>query len=116
MAPQPGRVQAYAVASASQFAFVADLPGEPSLQTIVTRYFDGYDVVVCEGYRHETPWVVEVFRPGEGRDAPLLEARVTLALVTDEDLPHPHRFPPDDVPALAAYLGRRFSLAGFGED
>ena len=57
-------------------------PASPASQTIVARYFDGYDVVVCEGYRHETPWVVEVFRPGEGRDAPLLEARVTLALVT----------------------------------
>ena len=106
--------QAYAVGSASQFAFVSDLPGEPSLQTIVDRFFGGYDVVVCEGYRHETPWVVEVFTPGEGREAPLLDARVTLALVTDEDLPHPHRFARDDAPALAAYIGRRFALRGFG--
>ena len=108
--------QAYAVASASQFAFVTDLPGEPSLQTIVSRYFGGYDLVVCEGYRHETPWVVEVFRRGEGREAPLLEARVTLALVTDEDLPHDHRFTPGEAPALAAYLGRRFSLPSFRGD
>ena len=70
--------------------------------------------MVCEGYRHETPWVVEVFRPSEGRDAPLLDSRVTLALVTDEDLPHHHRFTRDDVPALAEYLGRRFALSGFG--
>lgn len=106
--------QAYAVGSASQLAFVTDLPGEPSLRSIVDRYFGGYDVVVCEGYRHETPWVVEVFSPGEGREAPLLDAVVTLALVTDEDLPHPHRFARDDAPGLADYLGRRFSLRGFG--
>lgn len=105
--------QAYAVASASRFAFVADLPGEPSLRSIVDRYFVGFDVVVCEGYRHETPWVVEVFRPGEGRDAPLLDPAVTLALVSDADLPHPHRFPPDDVGALARYLGERLQLPGF---
>jgi len=108
--------QAYAVGSASQLAFVTDLPGEPSLRTIVDTYFGGYDVVVCEGYRHETPWVVEVFSPGDGREAPLLDARVTLALVTDADLPHHHRFARDEVPALAAYLGRRFSLRGFDAD
>ncbi len=104
---------AYAVGSASRFAFVSDLTGEPSLHRIVSRYFSSYDVVVCEGYRHETPWVVEVFSPGEGREAPLLDAQVTLALVTDEDLPHHHRFARDEVPALAEYLVRRFDLAGF---
>jgi molybdopterin-guanine dinucleotide biosynthesis protein MobB len=107
--------QAYAVASASQLAFVTELAREPSLQTIVARYFPGYDVVVCEGYRHETPWVVEVFRPGEGRDAPLLDASVSLALVTDADLPHAHRFPSGDVTGLAAFLGRRLALPGFDE-
>ena len=72
MAPlrRPG-AQAYAVASASQLAFVAELDDEPSLATIVARYFPSYDVVVCEGYRHETPWVVEVFRRrGERGSAP----------------------------------------------
>ena len=28
------------------------------------RYFGGYDVVICEGYRREAPDVVEVFRVG----------------------------------------------------
>jgi hypothetical protein len=51
-----------------------------------------------------------VFRRGEGRDTPLLDPRVTLALVTGEDLPHPRRFAPGDVPALAAFLVQRFGL------
>ena len=106
--------QAYAVGSASQLAFVTGLEREPSLATIVARYFSTYDVVVCEGYRHETPWVVEVFRPAEGREAPLLAPSVSLALVTDADVPHPHRFAQDDVPALAAFVGRRLGLPGFG--
>jgi molybdopterin-guanine dinucleotide biosynthesis protein MobB len=106
--------QAYAVASASQLAVVAQLDKEPSLAAIVARYFPSYDVVVCEGYRHETPWVVEVYRPGEGRDAPLLDASVTLALVSDAAVPHPHRFAPADVPQLAAFLGARLGLPGVG--
>jgi molybdopterin-guanine dinucleotide biosynthesis protein len=105
--------QAYAVASSSQLAFVAELACEPSLRAIVDRYFPGYDVVVCEGYRHETPWVVEVFLRGEGRDAPQLDPSVSLALVTDADHPHAHRFAPDDASGLAAFLGRRFALKGF---
>jgi molybdopterin-guanine dinucleotide biosynthesis protein MobB len=105
--------QAYAVGSSSQLAFVTGLEREPSLSTIVARYFSAYDVVVCEGYRHETPWVVEVFRPGEGREEPLLASSVTLALVSDADVPHPHRFAPDDVEELAAFLGERLGLRGF---
>jgi molybdopterin-guanine dinucleotide biosynthesis protein len=106
--------QAYAVGSPSQLAFVTDLPGEPSLRTIVERFFGGYDLVVCEGYRHETPWVVEVFRPGEGREAPLLDASVSLALVTDAEVQHAHRFAPDDAAALAAFLLDRFGLPAQG--
>jgi molybdopterin-guanine dinucleotide biosynthesis protein len=104
--------QAYAVGSPSQLAFVTDLPGEPSLHAIVDRFFTSYDVVVCEGYRHETPWVVEVFRPGEGRDRPLLDPSVSLALVTDADVAHERRFAPDDAAALAAFLLGRFGLKG----
>ncbi len=36
----------------------------------MARYFGGYDVVVCEGYRREAPDVVEVFRSGAGYESP----------------------------------------------
>ena len=107
--------QAYAVASPSQLAFVAELDKEPSLSTIVARYFPSHDVVVCEGYRHETPWVVEVFRAGHGREAPLLDPSVALAVVSDADVPHPHRFAADDAAGLARFLGERLRLPGFEE-
>ena len=34
-----------------------------------------------------------------------------LALVTDADVPHPHRFAPDDAAGLAAFLVERFGLS-----
>ena len=60
---------AYTVASASKLAFVARRDEEASLEEIVARYFGGYDVVVCEGYRREAPDVVEVFRAGAGYES-----------------------------------------------
>ncbi len=64
----------------------------PRLEEIVGRYFGGYDVVVCEGYRREAPDVVEVFRSGAGYESPVCEPAEALALVTDTELAHAHRF------------------------
>ncbi len=58
--------EAYAVASASKLAFVTRLRAETKLTDLVERYFAGYDLVVCEGYRQEAPHVIEVFRVGAG--------------------------------------------------
>ena len=92
---------AYTVASAVQ----ARLRGAPreggGLEEIVARYFAGYDIVVCEGYRREAPDVVEVFRAGAGYESPVCEPGEPLALVTDAGLPHEHRFGLDDDAALA---------------
>jgi molybdopterin-guanine dinucleotide biosynthesis protein MobB len=54
---------AYTVASSSKLAYVARRDEEATLDEIVSRYFAGYDLVICEGYRREAPHVVEVFRP-----------------------------------------------------
>jgi molybdopterin-guanine dinucleotide biosynthesis protein MobB len=102
---------AYTVASASKLAFVAQRDGEASLDEIITRYFGGYDVVICEGYRREAPDVVEVFRSGAGYDSPVCEPAEALALVTDTELAHTHRFGLDDAAALATFLVERLSLA-----
>jgi len=101
---------AYAVASASKLAYVARRDEEASLEEIVARYFSGYDVVVCEGYRREAPEVVEVFRTGAGYDAPVCESGEPIALVTDAGLEHEHRFGLDASPALAAFLVGRLGL------
>ena len=102
---------AYAVASASKLAFVARRDGEASLDEIVTRYFGGYDVVICEGYRREAPDVVEVFRSGAGYESPVCEPGEPLALATDAALAHQHRFGLDDNEALARFLVERLGLA-----
>jgi len=101
---------AYTVASASKLAFVAQREEEASLDEIVARYFGGYDVVVCEGYRREAPAVVEVFRAGAGYESTVCEPGEPLALVTDAGLAHEHRFGLDDGAALAAFLVERLGI------
>ena len=101
---------AYTVASASRLAFVARRDEEASLDEIVRRYFAGYDVVVCEGYRREAPDVVEVFRAAAGYESPVCAADEPLAFVTDAALEHEHRFGLDDAAALAAFIVERLGL------
>ena len=102
---------AYTVASASKLAFIARRDEEATLGEIVARYFGGYDVVVCEGYRREAPDVVEVFRAAAGYESMVCEPGEPLALVTDAGLAHRHRFGLDDGDALAAFLVARLGLA-----
>ena len=104
--------ETYAVASAAKLAFVTELRAEAALSDIVRRYFAGYDVVLCEGYRREAPRVVEVFRRGAGHDEPLCGPEETLALVTDAGLSHDHRFGLDESGPLARFLERRLGLTG----
>jgi len=106
---------AYTVASSSKLAHVARRDGEAALDEIVSRYFGGYDLVICEGYRREAPDVVEVFRSGAGYEAPVCEAGETLALVTDAGLVHDRRFGLDDNEALARFLLSRLGIATAGE-
>ena len=84
--------------------------GETSLEEIVARYFDGYDVVVCEGYRREAPDVVEIFRSGAGYESTVCELDEPLALVTDAELAHAHRFGLDET-RRSRFLVERLGLA-----
>jgi molybdopterin-guanine dinucleotide biosynthesis protein MobB len=102
--------EAYAVGSPGKVAFVAGQREEASLQEIVARFFGGFDVVICEGYRREAPDVVEVYRSGAGYESTVCEPAEPLALVTDADFAHPHRFGLDDTGALARFLVERLRL------
>jgi molybdopterin-guanine dinucleotide biosynthesis protein B len=102
--------EAYAVGSPGKVAFVARRQEEATLDEIVARFFGGYDIVICEGYRREAPDVVEVFRSGAGYESMVCEAGEPVALVTDADLAHPHRFELDATAALARYLVELLAL------
>lgn len=102
--------EAYAVASSSKLAYVARRPREATLDEIVDRYFSGYDIVVCEGYRREAPDVVEVFRAGAGYESPVCDPSEPLALVTDTELAYDRRFGLDEVGTLARFLIEHFGL------
>ena len=96
---------AYTVASASKLAFIARRDEEASLDEIVARYFDGYDVTTHIVSYHA--------QSGRGRELELLEhlrSGRDLALVTDAGLAHEHRFGLDDGAALAAFLVERLGI------
>jgi molybdopterin-guanine dinucleotide biosynthesis protein MobB len=101
---------AYAVGSPGKVAFVTRQEREATLEEIVARFFRGYDLVICEGFRREAPDVVEIFRSGAGYESMVCEPHEPIAIVTDAALAHPHKFGLDDVPALAAFLVERLEL------
>jgi molybdopterin-guanine dinucleotide biosynthesis protein MobB len=102
--------EAYAVGSPGKVAFVARRQEEATLEEIVARFFGGFDVVLCEGYRREAPDVIEIFRTGAGYESMVCEPGEPLALVTDAELAHPYRFGLDDAAALARFLVERLDL------
>jgi molybdopterin-guanine dinucleotide biosynthesis protein B len=106
--------EACALASASKLAFVTRSPCETTLAELVEQYFAGYDLVVCEGYRHEAPHVIEIFRSDAGLATLKCPPDELLAVVTDADVPHPHRFALDDAAGLAAFVVQTLGIAAAG--
>jgi len=100
---------AYAVASAGRIAFVESLGArpEPKLRDIVARFFCGFDLVLCEGYRLEAPETIEVFRRAAGCEQPVCGPGESLAIVTDAPVEHDRRFALDDVGELARFVVTR---------
>ena len=98
---------AYVIASPERLAYIAKLDAELELTDIARRYFAGFDLVVGEGYKRTAPHRVEIFRRGAGYDEPLCDPGEALALVTDADLKHEHRFGLDDARGLAQFLAVR---------
>jgi molybdopterin-guanine dinucleotide biosynthesis protein B len=99
--------EAYVIASPERLAFIAKLDAELELVDIVERFYGGFDIVVAEGYKRTAPHRVELFRAGAGHAEPLCGPGEALALVTDADLEHEHKFGLEDAPALAAFLAAR---------
>ena len=98
---------AYVVSSPSRVAYVGTLEQELPLTGIVERFFSDMELVVAEGYKRSAPHRVEIFRRAAGHTEPLCKPGESLALVTDSELTHPHRFALDDGAGLAAFIARR---------
>ncbi len=99
--------RAYAVVSPVRLAYVMRLAEELPLRELARRFFPGFDIVVAEGYKREAPHRVEVFRRAAGHAAPLLGPQESLAILTDIEVEHPHRFGLDDIAGLAAFIAAR---------
>jgi molybdopterin-guanine dinucleotide biosynthesis protein B/molybdopterin-guanine dinucleotide biosynthesis protein len=99
--------EAYVVSSPQRLAYITTVEREIPLTEIARRFFAGVDLVVAEGYKRTAPHMIEVFRHGAGHAEPLCGAGESLALVTDTDLPHEHRFALDDAAGVARFLAAR---------
>lgn len=99
--------EAYAVASPDKLAFVTRLPQELPPGDIARRFFAGFDIVVAEGYKRTAPHRVELFRIAAGHTEPLCAPGEAMALVTDSDVEHEHRFGLEDARGLAQFLAAR---------
>ena len=102
--------EAYLVDSPARLAFISRLAAPARLADLVVRYFAGFDMVVVEGHKLEAPYKVEIFRRDSGHDQPLCEPGEALALVTDTDTEHDHRFALGDAASLAQFLAERIDL------
>jgi len=98
---------AYVVSSPERIAYIGKLDEELSLQALVRRFFADMDLVVAEGYKRSAPYRIEVFRQAGGHSEPLCGPDETLALVTDTDLAHEHRFDLDQAGELAKFIVAR---------
>ncbi len=99
--------RAYAISSPERLAFITKLDGELELPEIVKTYFGDFDIVVAEGYKRTAPYRVELFRLGAGHTEPLCAPGEAIALVTDAELEHEHRFGLEDGVGIAAFLAAR---------
>lgn len=98
---------AYVVSSPSQLAYVARTDEEVPLATIARRFFEGFDLVVAEGYKAAGAHRVELFRVAAGHESPLCGPGEAMALITDAPLEHEHRFALDDARGVARFLAAR---------
>ncbi len=99
--------EAYVIASPERLAYIAKLDDELELVDIARRFYEGFDIVVAEGYKRTAPYRVELFRAGAGHTEPLCAPGEAIALVTDADLEHEHTFGLEDAAGLAAFLVAR---------
>jgi len=99
--------EAYAISSPERFAFIARVDEELPLTTLARGYFSGFDLLLAEGYKRSAPHRIEVFRRAAGHREPLCAPGESIALVTDTDLPHDHRFALDDAAGLARFIAAR---------
>ena len=99
--------EAYVVAGPDRLAYVSRLAAPLSLITIARRFFAGFDLLLAEGYKRESPHRIELFRQAAGHTTPLCGPGEAIALVTDAPLEHEHRFALDDAAGVAGFIAGR---------
>lgn len=96
------------LASPTGLGLVSDTDRDLTPQELATRYFDGVDLILAEGYKQTELPKIEVFRAAVHK-APLAHDATWIAYVSDTppatDLPC---FSPADVAGLADFLASRF--------
>jgi molybdopterin-guanine dinucleotide biosynthesis protein MobB len=96
-----------AVAAPERLALADGPGGDTPLADIARRSLADVDLVVAEGFRRTAPHRIELFDGMAGHDAPLHAPSEVLALVTDAEVRHAHRFAPGDAAGLARFVAAR---------
>lgn len=82
---------------------------EPNIDEIRRLFDSGYDLIICEGFKHSDLPKIEVYRKGNGT---LIEGLIgVFAIVSDENLDiKTKRFNTDDIKSIADLLEQMFIL------
>lgn len=98
------------VASARRWALITETgdEGDPALDTLLRHLDqDQLDLVLVEGFKHESFPRIELHRPAMGRPLLYPQDSSIIAIATDEPLPEPpaiEHLDLNDVPAIAAFV------------
>ena len=107
MARRRGGGLASAVAAPERLAFADGPGGDTPLADIARLSLADVDLVVAEGFRRTAPHRIELFNGMAGCDPPLHAPSEALALVTDAEVRHAHRFAVADAAGLARFIAAR---------
>lgn len=90
--------------SPHKLAFFSDLSSEPSLEELITRYFEDVDLVLAEGFKDADIPKILVERSDSGE----LQLSHVIAIVSLRQAVSTAHFRPDEAEQLADFLEARF--------
>ena len=99
--------------SSDRLALITDISKEPTLEELRSRFFNGIDIIITEGYRGENHPKVEVHRKGLGKKPLSVKEDSLIAFISDTQRRPNNRkgvplLGPDDIKGLADIIEEKF--------
>jgi molybdopterin-guanine dinucleotide biosynthesis protein B len=80
------------VSSGKKLAVYSDAPADKTLKSLVADWFDGFDLVISEGFKNEDCFKIEVFRSETGK-TPLYQDPTYQIQAVISDIPPTRNLP-----------------------